>query len=182
MVARDAEPYLREIIVQADYCLVAVLAMNRHLKESNVPLFFREAQAFLVNAAALSRLLWPASNGARERGASLRALLSLPDEHPLRSRKLRDHLEHFDERLDRWLRETSGRNVVDFHIGPASVIGGAGIERRDFLRVFEPDRSVFTFRGEEFDIQLLATSVEELRSEAIARLESCRTDAPQGVI
>jgi hypothetical protein len=29
MVACDAEPYLREIIVQADYGLVAVLAMNR---------------------------------------------------------------------------------------------------------------------------------------------------------
>jgi hypothetical protein len=142
---------------------------------------FREAQGFLTNAAAVSRILWPPRvhdpNGntvAKSRGLHLRTVLGIDDNHPLRTRTLRDHFEHFDERLDRWSQETTHGGIVDLHIGPTAVIGGPAIGKTDFLRVYEPDRKIFIFRGDEFDIQQLVTGLEQLKAAVIARMETLR--------
>ena len=53
--------------------------------------------------ASLSKLFWPLRRDASARGETLRSSLSVRDDSPLRSRAIRDGLEHFDERLDRYL-------------------------------------------------------------------------------
>lgn len=85
---------------------------------------------------------------------------------------MRDHHEHFDERLDRWSQETTHGAIIDLHIGPTSIIGGPAVGRGDFLRVYEPDRNVFTFRGEEFDIQELVTGLGGLRASVLQRMNA----------
>src|SRR5258705_3487164 len=88
---------------------------------------FRSIHSFLTHAAVVSRLLWPsrprkrreedrASHDRRvahavNRGKQVRLALGLPDEQPGDQRTLRDHLEHFDERLDDWV-PTSNRHTV----------------------------------------------------------------------
>lgn len=54
----------------------------------------------LQMAANVSRLFWPPRNAAR--GAHLRTLTGLPQNHGLSDRTLRNHIEHLDERLDTW--------------------------------------------------------------------------------
>jgi hypothetical protein len=164
--------YLREILIQAEFGALAVSAMNDCVREPSPILFFREAQGFMSNAAAVSRILWPPTRSkatAMKRGERLRTALGVADTHVLRSRALRDHLEHFDERIDRWSQETIHGALIDLHVGPASLIGGAAVGRGDFLRVYEPDRNVFTFRGEEFDLRPLATGLEEVKGAALKR-------------
>ena len=167
------EAYLREILIQAEYAVVAVQNMNGLVDAASPVLFFREAQCLLMHAAAVSRILWPPAKGsavAVARGEHIRAALAVADTHSLRSRTLRDHHEHFDERLDRWSQETTHGTIVDLHIGPTSIIGGAAAGRGDFLRVYEPDRKVFTFRGEEFDIQELVAGLEGVKAAALQRM------------
>jgi hypothetical protein len=54
-------------------------------------------------SANVSKVFWPADRSpAKERGERLRHLAGLTDDHPMRSRKLRNHVEHMDERLDTW--------------------------------------------------------------------------------
>jgi len=96
------EAYLREILIQAEYAVVAVQNMNGLVDAASPVLFFREAQCLLMHAAAVSRILWPPAKGsavAVARGEHIRAALAVADTHSLRSRTLRDHHEHFDERL-----------------------------------------------------------------------------------
>jgi hypothetical protein len=169
------EAYLLEILIQAEYAAIAVQNMNGLVGGGEPRSIFREAQGFLVHAAAMSRILWPPAKGnpvAVARGEHLRTVLTVADTHPLRSRKLRDHHEHFDERLDHWSQETTHGAIIDLHIGPTSIIGGPAAGRGDFLRVYEPDRKVFTFCGEEFDIQALVTGLEWVRASALQRMNA----------
>lgn len=173
------EAYLREILIQSEYGLLAVTSTNELVREASPVLFFREAQAFLAHAAAISRILWPPGKNnatAQARGLHLRTVLGVDDTHALRARTLRDHLEHFDERLDRWSQETTHGAIIDLHIGPTSVIGGPAVGRGDFLRVYEPERKVFTFRGDEFDMQALVTGLEGLKAVALKRMDARAAD------
>ena len=62
---------------------------------------FNHIRLALQFAANLSKIFWP-HHRAKERGVWLRELTRLPDRHPLSDRRLRNHIEHFDERLDDW--------------------------------------------------------------------------------
>jgi hypothetical protein len=58
--------------------------------------------------ASVSRIYWPPA-GDRSvvaRGERLRTLAGLPVDHPLRTRALRNHVEHIDERLDDWTHDS----------------------------------------------------------------------------
>jgi hypothetical protein len=55
------------------------------------------------------------------------------------------------------------------------------VSRGDFLRVFEPDRKVFTFRGEEFDIQGLVVGIEEVMGAVARRLAIVEAAVQQAV-
>src|SRR5687768_13411075 len=99
--------YLRELMTQCESAKAAVRRMNELLAARQTAEFFREAADLLQHAACISRLLWPAPKGnsaervrAIERGQHLCSSLGVNDRHVLRGRTLRDHLEHYDERLD----------------------------------------------------------------------------------
>lgn len=65
----------------------------------------------LQMAANVSKIFWPqhkATQQVKKRCNDLRALTGLPEDHGLGDRKLRNHVEHIDERLDLWT-ETSPR-------------------------------------------------------------------------
>ncbi|ORI17267.1 hypothetical protein [Rhodococcus sp. 1168] len=64
----------------------------------------------LSAAAFASKMLWPIPGLDRdpwraERGRALRERLKVADDSPLKSRSVRDSLEHFDERIDQFARE-----------------------------------------------------------------------------
>lgn len=178
--------YLGEVERQCAFALGALGHLNRvlqllqsgDLREPGAHQFaqsevFRSIHSFLTHASNVSRLLWPpgSSRVREERGEILRRALNIADgDHPLKSRRLRDHLEHFDERLDDWQRSSSRRNFVQDNIGPWGLI--AGIDEGDVMRWYDQVAKRVIFRGESFDLQALATAIDTLRpiaSEACAR-------------
>src|SRR4030067_1143791 len=102
--------YLRDLIAQCEFGVGSVQRMDKVLENQGSPSeFFREAGNFLQHSSAVSRLLWPPGSNSRpmkkrakQRGAHLRNSLEIDDVHSLKERTLRDHFEHFDERLDDW--------------------------------------------------------------------------------
>ena len=71
-------------------------------------------------------------------------------------RRLRNHLEHFDERLDRWVREFEGRAFFDMNI----VTGAKGFPEKAFLRALDGD--TFRFHGESYNMTDLYSVVIEI--------------------
>lgn len=182
--------YASEVWTQCRFALDAIDHLNDALELLRSPpdprqasLFrsevFRAIHSFLAHTSNVSLLLWPPlpkrGNGesvkAYERrlatkqpvirSRALRAEFGLPDEHLLKNRRLRDHLEHFDERLDEW-RCTSGvhKNFCNDYIGAAE--GTVGLKTTEIMRWFDPSTRSFTFGGEMFDLQALATAVDQL--------------------
>jgi len=183
--------YASEIAKQCQFAIGAIGQLNhaltsirgnpgsqperRHFFHNEV---FRSIHSFLTHTSNISRLLWPAiptrgngesdeAHGARvsaklpvARARALRVAFGLPDDHVLKSRRLRDLLEHFDEKLDDWRTTSVHRNIVNDYIGPKN--GIVGIAETDMMRWFDPATNSFTFRGEQFDLQALATAANEM--------------------
>lgn len=145
--------YLNEILKQCEYAVSTVHRMDEILRSHELPSeFFRVAGYFLQHSSAVSRLLWPPGDRnrqkkkrAKQRGAFLRNSLKIPDAHVLHNRTIRDHLEHFDDRLDDWVENSPHRNIVDYMIGPRSAIGGSAINDKDIMRLYDPDKKHFFF-------------------------------------
>lgn len=175
--------YLRELVFQADAALGAAVRANACLREHRSFELFREFQVLLSCAAAMSRILWPPrifgdkakDARAKERGKELRSALALEAGHGLEDRELRNHLEHFDERLDDWVQASQYHNVVDQVVAPVGAFGG-NLGVGDILRQFDPSRNVFIFRGEEFDLQRLVTAIEDVHIRATTRLGRAWTE------
>ena len=186
--------YVTEVKGQARFALNALGALNQalrgvheaHANRDQRNFFhaevFRQTHSFLTHASNISRLFWPPklqkkkgedpeafhqrSEFTKRRGSSLRELFSLGDASPLESRVLRDHLEHYDERLDHWSNTSPNRNIASDTIGPPNAI--VGLEPSDTMRWFDPTNNAFRFRGEEYALQPLATAVDELLAKAAA--------------
>ena len=183
--------YIREVGLQCRLATNAIASVD-HLVQildtggKDVPTsqlyleVFRGLHSFLTHVSNVSRLLWPPTPKRRsgeskeshdsrkqlsvDRGRLLREALKIPDDHVLRTRELRDHLEHFDERLDEWQNTTETRALIDFNIGPNIV---SGVSDRDRLRNYDPGPALFTFRGETYKIKELSDAISEISARPV---------------
>jgi hypothetical protein len=151
---------------------------------------FRSIHSFLTHVSNVSRLFWPAlpTQGKNEdrttydarcsaraniaRAVELRSAIGVGEQHALTSRKLRDHLDHFDERLDNWASGSERRNFVQDLIGGTNSI--SGIDAEDMMRWYDPSTRCMRFRGEVFDLQAISDGVVDVMECCIATLESGR--------
>lgn len=93
-------------------------AMEKGLDRLLTHNILNELQNIIVHGAALSRYFWPARKGHGERGVHLRESLNIDESSPLFSRDLRNAIEHFDERLDRYLSDGIVGVVIPAYVGP----------------------------------------------------------------
>lgn len=152
--------------------------------------YFRTIHSFLTHLSNISRLIWPPvlssgkkcfcdkprANGltcsvcvATVRSAQILAALDIQDdEHVIKNRTLRDHLEHFDERIDNWMQTSEHKNYIQDYIGPKG--GIAGFDERDMMRQYDPASGEFTFRGEIFSLVSLFAGLKDILSRTRAAL------------
>jgi hypothetical protein len=169
--------YLEQAKQECEACFVAVKAFNTALERERSEDPFAHASAFVHHAAAVSRIFWPpgsrdkhARQRAHRRGETLRKALLIPTNHPVQERTLRDHFEHFDERLDDWAERSKNRNIVGKLLGPRSAIGGDAIQDEDIIHHYDPATKIYVFRGEKFDVQALAAGLDDLYAKIAERL------------
>lgn len=152
---------------------------------------FRNAHSFLTHVSNVSRLVWPPALTSRKcfckknqdkvlckhcvsraRADVLQKCLGLEGEdHVLIKRTLRDHLEHFDERLDEWHGRSPKRNYFQDNFFSKSSMSGV---EEDCMRQLDPDSMEFLFRGEAYSLIELLEGVEDILkrvSEAQMQIE-----------
>ena len=111
-------------------------------------------QNAIIHAGAISRFLWPtkgkgpAGRKTQARGAYLRRALQVPDDSPLADRKLRNAIEHFDERLDEYLADGIVGIVMPHHIGLP--LDTSGVPAHLF-RAFYLDSLTFQILSETYE-------------------------------
>ncbi|NWB64550.1 hypothetical protein HX880_36890 [Pseudomonas sp. F1002] len=160
-----------------------------HTKE-----YFRSVHSFLTHLSNISRLIWPPALSpkqncfcgkprameltcstcvARMRSSEiLKALNILEPEHILKSRTLRDHLEHFDERIDNWMQTSKHQNFVQDNIGPLGAIKGS--DQSDMMRNYDPRTGSFSFRGEIYSLVDLFAGLQDVLGRTRVAIDGAR--------
>lgn len=119
-------------------------------------------QNLLTAAANISKALWGSGGKLEEQRRPLRESLGVSDDSPLRSTSLRNHFEHFDERVDVWDKKSTSHNHVDRLLGPSHSVAGNAIDDVDRFRNYDPATGIATFWGQEHDIAALAQAAADL--------------------
>lgn len=125
-------------------------------------------QIFVTGSANITKALWGQRQSLAAERKPLRDSLGVRDDSPLHALStLRNHFEHYDERIDRWHETSQAHNFLDRFLGsPESVAGLADIERfRD------PATASVYFWGERFDLQPIAKEVDRLLTIAKAEAD-----------
>lgn len=156
--------YLKELMRQIRRATHCIQQMDQFMKTQSIEDFFREGEHFLHHAAAISFLLWPANNSkkqAKTRATHLKTQLGIDEANILNNRDLRNHITHFDERLDTWAISSLGHNVVDQNIGNMQR-AISGVSTTAFLRNYNPQTLEYTFLNQSFNLQNILTAINDL--------------------
>lgn len=131
--------------------------------------------------ASVSRMIWPSpwekdkdrALKARERGRYMIALLNLPDDHILRSRHLRNYIEHMDEWLDTWAAPShrpfhAFSTVLHEHL--LTEDARTDVIDSTFL-VLEPEQGRIHVMGKQFLLSDLRVGLEDVQARASLAME-----------
>lgn len=112
--------------------------------------------------AAISRYFWPSAPKYRKRGEALRKRYEVNESSPLKSRNLRNMVEHFDEYLDDYLNdllsEGLGFSIIPNYFGPKP--NERGPEK--FFRAFFTNTGEFEIFGKIFQMQPIVDEIERI--------------------
>lgn len=116
----------------------------------------------MLNAAAnISKALWGQGGKLAAERKELRDSIEVLDDSPLRSVTMRNIFEHFDERLDKWWKESKGHSLADFNFGdPHEHI--QRFDEIDIFRNFLPRTGELIFWSQRFDLQAIANEIERI--------------------
>jgi hypothetical protein len=113
-------------------------------------------QNIILQGAALSRYFWPAREAHELRAEQLRLAFNVDENCPLKSRSLRNQMEHFDEKLDEYLHKGAFGVFLPCYFGPDT--SGDKISHHLF-RAYFTDTGIFQILGERYAIEPI---VEEI--------------------
>jgi len=121
-----------------------------------------QLQNIALQGAAISRFFWPSDKDYKPRGAYLRECFDLDERNPLRSRDLRNRMEHYDEYLDDYFAAQSmvGHIIPDY-VGPEP---GREQVPYHFFRAYFVDTGRVSILGVKFELQPLVDAIQELHS------------------
>lgn len=129
------------------------------LRDADPEAVLNELQNIIVQGAAVSRYFWPVRSQYAARGDVLRQMYKVTDSSPLRSRDLRNAIEHFDERLDEYLAKGIVGNIYPHYLGPELKDDGVP---QHFFRAYFVDSGVFQLLDHRFEVEPLSKELWRL--------------------
>jgi hypothetical protein len=123
-------------------------------------------QALVAHAAAVSRYFWPARNKEPHlsRAARLKTTLGVAESSPLRSRDLRNHLEHLDERLDEFCIRLTAGVILPTYVGPQEPEPEVPTY---VFRAYYTDVGIFEILGQRFKVQPVLDEIQAIHNRLV---------------
>lgn len=131
--------------------------------------FWIGCQMVVGGAGNLSKLLWgDGRNRAKVATARqpLRDSLGVDDSSPLYELGMRNHFEHFDERIDKWWADSSTHNYFDRSVFSPHMI--QGMDQAEFFRVYDPSAQVLRFWGDSYPLREVVAECQRILPTATA--------------
>lgn len=125
-------------------------------------------QNIILTAGGISRFFWPSKNRYYKiRGEKLREVYLIDDSNILKNRDMRNLIEHFDEKLDDFLKEFNIGTVMPKYVGPISYVNDA----RTFFRAYFYDKRIFKIFNVEYKIEPIIEEINRLHEILLLQLE-----------
>ncbi|GEM_PF-5514202 len=149
-------------------CLFAMETFKNITKkgEGEKIMTFSSIHSFLTHCANISKILWSRPNpkypGVTFKeviGENVSDRLRIGGSSPIKDMEHRDGLDHYDERIVRWVKDALSRNgkkeipIVDLTIGEKHFSDAL------YLRHYDPEAGLFTFIGKELNLKVLYDEV-----------------------
>jgi hypothetical protein len=171
------EIFLLEIGYQCKIIITTFDALNNLLTVPNYNsnLIWALVSVLLNSSANIAKIFWPSfpkciKDEEREkyktfqnRGKYLRNLLGIENTSPINNRKLRNNLEHFDERLHEWFDKSVTKNYSARNIG-LNVQANKNNDDKMDMGNYEPQHQIVTFWNDKFEILPLIQEIRKLLS------------------
>ncbi|WP_303317187.1 hypothetical protein Q4Q34_02105 [Flavivirga abyssicola] len=123
-------------------------------------------QSILVATGNVSKILWPISKKSKKRGKKLRELLCIDENNIIADRNLRNHFEHYDERIESLFEGQSSISFVDLAFNPFKP------EKwqipKFYQRAYNQVDRILTFRNETLDLKEVLMALEEIKMKCSA--------------
>lgn len=169
MTALLVEMAIREISTQCTFAEISYDNINSKAIH-NVQVVFSSIHSFLSHCANVSKFLWSnqLENGEKQNIASI---LNISNSYKINDREVRNALEHYDERLKKWVEESDEHvSIADFNIGPKDQLG---IPKNSVLiRHYDPEKYLFTMLQKDLKLDQLFSEVIEIKNKADLWIES----------
>lgn len=173
---KEIRIYKWEINKQCTFALTAVSNIEDSLNRLNVgnnmndfknntDTIWYSIHSLLTSTGNLSKLFWPPNKKYSSRGQKLREIFSVEDTSLLNSRQIRNHFEHYDERLDTWILSRE-KIFADSNIGKIENMI-SNLKPEDYLRHYDPTTNTVYFKGDKFEIIPIIEEVRELHKKSI---------------
>ncbi len=163
--------YLGEVLFQIEYALIGWRDAHEALKSHNTLRVFCSLHTFLTHVGNVSKVFWPSradGDWATQRGERLRSKLGVSGQYAIARRQLRNHLEHYDTRLDKWATDNRRSGYADSNIGPATGF------RPNVMRNYDPKSETYAFQGESYDLADFHSEMMSLREQVVDYLKKTR--------
>lgn len=155
------EMSIREISTQSHFALIA--HKNIDVKAANAgDVVFSSIHSFLSHCALVSKMLKADDGGVPP--IAIGDVLRIQETSIVHNKRFRNHLEHYDERLQKWIADR-GTNlmIATYNIGPKRAFQVPGML---FVSHYDPTTDVFTFVDEDFPLGDLKREVTRIGSLA----------------
>jgi antitoxin component of MazEF toxin-antitoxin module len=118
-------------------------------------------QNIIQQGAALSRYFWPSGKSDRraKRAKLLKEQILVSEQSALKSRTLRNIIEHFDEKLDDYLAEGITGQIIPEFVGDLS--GDREVQIHVF-RGFDPATTTFEILGNKFEVGPIVAEIMQI--------------------
>ena len=170
--------FQRQVLTQCDYVLRAANDMDAGLKMRDSGRVFYGIQNLLTATANISKAFWGQKGKLAKQRAALRASVGVADDSPLYGTDMRNNHDHFDERLDRWWKESTSHNMTDHNLGPIGAIGG--VDDIDRFRDYDPATTSLFFWGDEYNLRAIVSEVHRILPKLKEESEKPHWDPPRG--
>ncbi len=152
---KKIDVYIDEIEAQIQFSLLSYKNFEKSYAENNTQETFMHIHHFLIHISNIDKILDVRKNQFRE--DILGKKITSADLKPFR--RIRNHLEHFDKRLDKWIKEYDGHTFFDMNF----IKGAKGFPKKAFLRAL--DGKIMKFQGEDYDLEPLNKLLLEVESD-----------------
>lgn len=149
-----------EIVNQSKF---AERAFNQLTQSTDSVDVWASIQSILVASANVSKILWPVRVQSEWRGKLLREQLGIEEDNLISDRTIRNHLEHYDERIEDWCTNVKSAVYMDSRIDPFER-SPMGIHQFSH-RSYNPTTRTLSFRNESIDLTAVLAVLTKIREK-----------------